>query len=97
MSLFCFALPAYDFRWLYRLSVHELDPHKFGLIFGGGGESKKSAHPPARPPGPAAPVVAKDSTSSDSNGDHLCSRLNLRILGNDKLSTLSGESLPTEP
>ncbi|CAL2047904.1 unnamed protein product [Caenorhabditis brenneri] len=98
MSLFCFALSAYDSRWLYRLSVHELDPHKFGLIFGGGGESKKSAHPPPRPPRPAAPVVAKNSTASaDNNGDHLRSRLNLRILGNDKLSTSSRESLPSEP
>ncbi|EGT40330.1 CBN-RBC-1 protein [Caenorhabditis brenneri] len=98
MSLFCFALSAYDSRWLYRLSVHELDPNKFGLIFGGGGESKKSAHPPARPPRPAAPAVAKDSTASaDNNGDHLRSRLNLRILGNDKLSTSSRESLPSEP
>lgn len=50
MSLFCFALSAYDSRWLFRLSAHEIDPSKFGLIFGGGGESKKASHPPARPP-----------------------------------------------
>ncbi|CAL2047933.1 unnamed protein product [Caenorhabditis brenneri] len=80
MSLICFALPAYDFRWLYRLSEHELNPHKFGLIFGGGGGSKKSAHSPAGPPRPAAPVVANDSTLSDNIGDHLSPRLNLKTL-----------------
>ncbi|NP_001368760.1 RAVE complex protein Rav1 C-terminal domain-containing protein [Caenorhabditis elegans] len=95
MSLFCFALSAYDSRWLFRLSAHEIDPSKFGLIFGGGGESKKASHPPARPPRPAAPVVQKESTS-ENNGDNLRSRLNLRILGNEKLSTASKDSLPSE-
>ncbi|UMM43904.1 hypothetical protein L5515_019209 [Caenorhabditis briggsae] len=94
MSLFCFALSAYDSRWLYRLSVHEIDPHRFGQIFGGGGETKKASHPPARPPRPAAPTP-KDSTV-ENNGEQIRSRLNLRILGNEKFSTASKDSLPSE-
>lgn len=49
MSLFCFALAAYDSRWLYRLSAHEFDPKKFGLVFGGGGEFDHTTKP-SRPP-----------------------------------------------
>uniref|UniRef100_A0A1I7WD23 FPL domain-containing protein n=1 Tax=Heterorhabditis bacteriophora TaxID=37862 RepID=A0A1I7WD23_HETBA len=50
MSLFCFALASYDSRWLYRLAGHQIDPVQFSLIFGGGGEKKLKAVPPARPP-----------------------------------------------
>ncbi|CAI2358263.1 unnamed protein product [Caenorhabditis sp. 36 PRJEB53466] len=81
MSLFCFAISAYDSRWLFRLSAHEIDPHKFGLIFGGGGDLKTAAKPPVRPPKPSIQSSRKESDNV-SDGSELRARLNLRILGN---------------
>ncbi|CAI5454853.1 unnamed protein product [Caenorhabditis angaria] len=89
MSLFCFALSAYDSRWLYRLSAHEIDPVKFGLIFGGGGEKRFKTVPPSRPPRPQVPRVKKTSESEPADGNTLRSRLNLRVFG--------PESVPTPP
>ncbi|CAB3399146.1 unnamed protein product [Caenorhabditis bovis] len=83
MSLFCFAIAAYDSRWLYRLSAHEIDPSKFGLIFGGGGEKRLKTIPPARPPRPTSPRIKKPSESESIDGSTLRSRLNLRVFGPD--------------
>lgn len=47
-SLFAYALAGYDSRWLYRLSVRNVDSIGYGFIFGGGGE-KVIRQPPARP------------------------------------------------
>uniref|UniRef100_A0A8R1HL41 WD_REPEATS_REGION domain-containing protein n=1 Tax=Caenorhabditis japonica TaxID=281687 RepID=A0A8R1HL41_CAEJA len=89
MSLFCFAFSAYDSRWLYRLSAHEIDPIKFGYIFGGGGELKKKDQPPAlKPPRPAAPNLANKS-KNELDGNTLRSRLNLRVLGSESSSISS--------
>ncbi|GMR60970.1 hypothetical protein PMAYCL1PPCAC_31165, partial [Pristionchus mayeri] len=79
MSLFSFALSAYDARWLFRLSAHFVDNTQFSNIFGGGGEKKLKAAPPARPPRPAAPSYS-DSNNIDKNpqSDNVAESLALR-------------------
>ncbi|VDN22501.1 unnamed protein product [Cylicostephanus goldi] len=53
MSMFCYALAVYDSQWLYRLAAHQIDDVQFFLLFGGVGEKKLKAKPPARPPRPS--------------------------------------------
>ncbi|GMT07275.1 hypothetical protein PENTCL1PPCAC_29449, partial [Pristionchus entomophagus] len=79
MSLFSFALSAYDARWLFRLSAHFVDNNQFANIFGGGGEKKLKTAPPARPPRPAAPSHS-DSNNIDKNpqSDNVAESLALR-------------------
>ncbi|CAD6187487.1 unnamed protein product [Caenorhabditis auriculariae] len=95
MSLFCFALAAYDARWLYRLSIHDIDPGKFGLIFGGGGEKRLKTAPPVRPPRPSAPRSKNVSEGSNASGENTNdanvsrSRLNLRVIGTESVQQQS--------
>ncbi|GMT36366.1 hypothetical protein PFISCL1PPCAC_27663 [Pristionchus fissidentatus] len=78
MSLFSFALSAYDARWLFRLSAHFVDSNQFSNIFGGGGEKKLKSAPPARPPRPAAPHADSNNIDKNPTGDNVAESLALR-------------------
>ncbi|PAV73995.1 hypothetical protein WR25_00482 [Diploscapter pachys] len=66
-SLFCFALAAYDPRWLYRLCANKIDNQRFAMLFGGSGEKTLKALPPSRPPRPTPPRTKRISDGADSS------------------------------
>ncbi|KAJ1356067.1 hypothetical protein KIN20_013691 [Parelaphostrongylus tenuis] len=94
MSLFCFALAAYDSRWLYRLVAHEMDAVQFSLIFGGGGDKKVRHGPPVRPPRPSAPRTRDSSSVPDAEA--LRSKLHAKVFGADAVQSgsSSGQTSP---
>ncbi|CAJ0582912.1 unnamed protein product, partial [Mesorhabditis spiculigera] len=93
MSLFTYSMASYDARWLYRLSSHSIGPKEFAAIFGGGGEKRMKAVPPARPPRPSRPssgsvssdTATAEQTSLDSNT--LRAKLHAKVFGADAQGT----------
>lgn len=45
LSMFAYALTAYDSRWLYRLVAHPINANMFATVFGGGGEKRVAVLP----------------------------------------------------
>lgn len=67
VSLFAYALTAYDARWLFRLSARNIDSNEFAVLFGGGGEKKQKVAP-ARPPGVFMSFLTHQSDLTKNGG-----------------------------